>query len=130
MWVLEAIKSLCVMLIVKYFIPSATVDYKITSSDLTFNATTSSLMVTIPILEDSIVEGSESIIVTLTSSDPAILSPPSTCVTIEDNDGEYGYVNHECCFTMLVLATEWLPWLHTSWRDSGYWRVWKTNCLR
>ena len=76
------------MLMVKYFIPSATVDYKVTSSELTFNATTSSLMVTIPILEDSIVEGSESINVTLTSSDPAILSPPSTCVTIEDNDGK------------------------------------------
>ena len=94
MRVLEAIKSLCVLLIVKYFIPSATVDYKVTSSELTFNATTSSLMVTIPILEDSIVEGSECINVTLTSSDPAaILSPPSTCVTIEDNDGKYGYVS-------------------------------------
>ena len=76
------------MLMVKYFIPSATVDYEVTSSELTFNATTSSLMVTIPILEDSIVEGSESINVTLTSADPAILSPPSTCVTIEDNDGK------------------------------------------
>ena len=70
----------------------ATLDYTVTSGDLIFNATTSSLMVTIPILEDSIVEGSETIIVTLTSADPAILSPPSTCVTIEDNDGKYSYI--------------------------------------
>ena len=31
-----------------------------------------------------------------------------------------------CNNKLVVLATEWLPWLHTSWRDSGYWRVWKT----
>ena len=31
------------------------------------------------------------------------------------------------------LTTECLPWLHTSWRDSGYERftmVWKTNFIR
>ena len=64
-------------------------DYTVTSSDLTFNASTSSQTVTIPILEDDIVEGSETIIVTLTSADPAaILSPPSASVTIEDDDGK------------------------------------------
>ena len=64
------------------------VDYVATSSDLTFNATTSSQTVTIPILEDSIVEGSETIIVTLTSTDPAaILNPQSASISIEDNDG-------------------------------------------
>ena len=64
-------------------------DYIVTSSDLTFNATTSSQTVTIPILEDDIFEGSETIIVTLTSTDPAsIVNPQSASVTIEDNDGE------------------------------------------
>ena len=64
-------------------------DYVATSSDRTYNTSTSSQTVTIPILEDNIVEGSETIIVTLTSADPAaIASPSSASVTIEDNDGK------------------------------------------
>ena len=44
---------------------------------------------TIPILEDDIVEDSETIIVTLTSTDSAaIVNPSSASVTIEDNDGK------------------------------------------
>ena len=44
---------------------------------------------TIPILEVIIVEDSETIIVTLTSTDPAVvLNPQSASVTIEDNDGK------------------------------------------
>ena len=68
---------------------SATVDYVVTSSDLTFDAATSSETVTISILEDSLFEGSETVIVTLTSADPAVILNPSTAsVTIEDNDGK------------------------------------------
>ena len=71
------------------YIYAATVDYVVTSSDLTFNATTSSQTVTIPILEDTLFEGLETIIMTLTSADPAaILNPSSASVTIEDNDGK------------------------------------------
>ena len=67
----------------------AMLDYRVTSGDLTFNTTTSSQTVTIPILEENIVEGSENIIVTLTSTDSAaILNPQSASVTIEDNDGK------------------------------------------
>ena len=63
-------------------------DYIITNSDLTFNAATSSQTVTLPILEDNMFEGSETIIVTLASADPAvILNPPSASVTIEDSNG-------------------------------------------
>ena len=72
-----------------FLIHAATLDYVVTSSDLIFNAATSSQTVTIPILEDNIVEGSETIIVTLTSTDPAaILNSSSASVTIEDNDGK------------------------------------------
>ena len=72
-----------------FLIHAATEDYIITSSDLTFDAATSSQTVTIPILDDDIVEDSEAIIVTLTSSDPAaIVYPQSASVTIEDNDGK------------------------------------------
>ena len=70
-----------------YLIHVATVDYIVTSSDWTFNASTSSQTVTISILEDNLFEGSETIIVTLTSTDPAaIVNPQSASVTIEDND--------------------------------------------
>ena len=68
---------------------SATVDYVVTNSDLTFDAATSYEAVTISILEDSLVEGSETVIVTLTSADPAVILNPSTAsVTIEDNDSK------------------------------------------
>ena len=64
-------------------------DYNVTSSDLTFNGATTSQTVTIPILEDNIFEGSETIVVTLTSADPvSILKPPNTSIIIKDNDGK------------------------------------------
>ena len=37
-----------------------------------------------------------------------------------------------CKNKLVVLTTEWLPWLQTNWRDSGYERfslVWKSNCI-
>ena len=72
-----------------FLMHSATVDFEVTSSDLIFDTDTSSQIVTIPILEDDIVEGSETIIVTLTSADSAaIVNSPSASVTIEDNDGK------------------------------------------
>ena len=72
-----------------FSITLATVDYDVTSTNLIFSATTSSQIVTIPILEDSILESSETINVTLMSVDPAaILNPASAVVTIEDNDGK------------------------------------------
>jgi len=71
------------------------VDYIVTSSDLTFNGATSSQTVTIPILEDNSVEGSETVIVTLTSTDPAvILNLSSASVTIEDNDSKRWLYHH------------------------------------
>ena len=72
-----------------FFIHSVTVDYIFTSSGLTFNASTSSQTVTLPILEDKIFEGSETVIVNLTSADSAaIINPQSASATIEDNDGK------------------------------------------
>ena len=64
-------------------------DYSFTSSELIFSTTTSSQAVTIPILDDTILESSETINVTLTSVDPAaILSPASAVITLDDNDGK------------------------------------------
>ena len=45
---------------------------------------------TIPILEDDVVEDSETINITLTSADPAaILNPTAATVTIQDSNGKY-----------------------------------------
>ena len=67
----------------------ATVDYNFTNSELILSGTTSSEIVTIAILDDTILESSETIHVTLTSVDPAaILNPASAVITIEDNDGK------------------------------------------
>ena len=72
-----------------FLITLATLDYSFTSSEVTFSATTSSQVVTIPILEDTVLEISETINVTLTSADPAaILNPASGVIIIEDNDGK------------------------------------------
>ena len=38
-----------------------------------------------------------------------------------------------CKNKLVVSTTEWLPWLQTNWRDSGYKRfalVLETNCKR
>ena len=68
-------------------------DYSITSRDLIFSATTSSQNVEIPILDDPVLENSETINVTLASVDPAaMLDPASAVITIEDNDSKYSSV--------------------------------------
>ena len=70
-------------------------DYVVTSSDLTFNSAASSQTVTISILEDNSVEGSETVIVTLTSTDLAVIrNPSSASVTIEDNDSKRWLYHH------------------------------------
>ena len=80
-------------------------DYVVTSSDLAFNATTSSQTVTIPIIDDDIVEDFETIIVTLTSADTAAtVNPSKASVTIEDNDGKRWLYHHcKACLSMTVL---------------------------
>jgi len=78
-------------IILKYdvLITLARVDYSFTSSEVTFSAITSSQVVTIPILDDTILESSETINVTVTSVDPAaILNPASAIITLDDNDGK------------------------------------------
>ena len=68
---------------------TAGMDYTAVSRNLTFNAVISTQMVTIPILDDIIVERSEMFTLALTSTDHAvILDPSSSSVTIEDVDGE------------------------------------------
>ena len=59
------------------------------STSVTFNASTPTQTVNIPILDNEIVAGSTMFSVSLTSADPAaILNPASADITIEDDDSE------------------------------------------
>ena len=59
------------------------------STNVTFNATTPTHTVKIPILDNKIVADSTMFSVSLTSADPAaILNPASANITIEDDDSE------------------------------------------
>ena len=62
-------------------------DYEAVTTNLTFNASIPTQVVTIPILNDQIVENSESFRVTLTTFDTAVtLRSQTASVTIRDND--------------------------------------------
>ena len=65
---------------------SVTLDYTLSSSRVRFNAATSTQTVTIPILEDDIVENDENIEVTLRGG--GTISTPRASVIIIDNDGK------------------------------------------
>ena len=59
------------------------------STTLTFNATVSTQVVVVPILDDNVVEDPEFITVSLVSADhAAVLNPSITTITIEDTDSE------------------------------------------
>ena len=69
-------------------IPAGT-DYNDTTVTLTFDATFSTQMVTVPILDDNVVEDTEFINLTLTSVDSAVMLNSATArINIEDVDSE------------------------------------------
>ena len=64
-------------------------DYTDVTSILTFDATISTQVAVVPILDDNVVEDSEFINVTLVSDDhAAVLNPSTARITIEDVDSE------------------------------------------
>ena len=65
-------------------------DYTDVISTLTFDATVSTQVAVVPILDDNVVEDSEFINVTLMSADhaAAVLNPSTARITIEDIDSE------------------------------------------
>ena len=67
---------------------AVTLDYTLSSSSVSFNAATTSQTVTIPILEDDIVENDETVSVTLNGGSRTIVSTPRASVIILDNDGK------------------------------------------
>ena len=68
---------------------SAGTDYNDTTVTLTFDATFSTQMMTVPILDDNVVEDTEFINLTLTSVDSAVmLNPGMARINIEDISSE------------------------------------------
>ena len=77
------------MLILHSVISSAGEEYTPVSTIVTFNASTPTQTVNVPILDNEIVAGSTMFSVSLTTADPAaILNPSSADITIEDDDSE------------------------------------------
>ena len=77
------------MSILHFVISSAGEEYTSVSTNVTFNASTETQTVNIPILDNEIVAGSTMFSVSLTSADSAaILNPASADITIEDDDSE------------------------------------------
>ena len=75
-----------------HLISPARGDYTPVATDLTFNSTNAAIpqTVTIPILDDLLLEGSEVFDVTLTTNNSNVtLLPNLTTVTIEDVEGKF-----------------------------------------
>ena len=72
-----------------YFTPPAGGEYTLLVTDLTFGNATAIQMVTIFILDDLLVEGSEFFNLSLTTTNLSVtLAPDAATVTIEDIDGK------------------------------------------
>ena len=70
-------------------------DYNDTTVTLTFDAIISTQMVTVPILDDNVVEDTEFINLALTSVDNGvIINPPTTRINIEDVDRELRHCHY------------------------------------
>ena len=63
-------------------------DYDAVSVELVFNATVSRSCTEIPITDDPLVEPPETFNVTITGDPPVITDPPTSIVTIIDNDSK------------------------------------------
>ena len=63
-------------------------DYDAVSVELVFNATVSRSCAEIPITDDPLVEPPETFNVTITGDPPVIIDPPTSIVTIVDNDSK------------------------------------------
>ena len=87
---------------VHYLISPAGIDYEAVTTNLTFNASIPTQVVTIPILDDLIVESNKSFNVILTTVDSAVtLRSQTASVTIRDDDSKLHVVT--CCLKLYYL---------------------------
>ena len=78
-----------------HLISPAGSDYTPVTTDLTFNSTNEAIpqAVTIPVLDDLLLEGSEGFNVTLTTNNSNVMLLPNlTTVTIEDVEGKFTHI--------------------------------------
>ena len=98
-----------------HLITAAGSDYTPVTTDLTFNSTNEAIpqTVTIPILDDLLLESSEVFNVTLTTNNSNVtLLPNLTTVTIEDVEGKLK--EEVCCLTI-----QWLPLVTDTLKQQG-----------
>ena len=82
----------------KEFLPTspAGIDYNNLIINLMFDATTSTRMVTVPVLNDNVFEDTEFINLTLTSVDNAVMLNPATArIYIEDMDSKLSHCHYQ-----------------------------------
>ena len=72
-------------------------DYDAVSVELVFNATVSRSCAEIPIADDPLVEPPETFNITITGDPPVIIDPPTSIVTIVDNDSKLTVAIHVYC---------------------------------
>ena len=90
---------------------AAGMDYATVSRCLKFNTAVTTQAVEVHIIEDHIVEHSEIINLTLTSTDPAVILNPSTStITIEDVDSKLLCINHKT-YASMIYSHSTLQWL-------------------
>ena len=76
------------------------------TTTLTFDATVSTRVVVVPILDDNVLEDSEFINVTLVSADPAVMLNPNTArMRIEDIDSELTTFYPSTMYVGIAIAT-------------------------
>ena len=113
------------MLMLHSLISSAGEEYTAVSTNVTFNASTPTQTVNIPILDNEIVADSTVFSVSLTSADPAaILNPASADITIEDDDSEWlqALCKWDCIFCNFITT-------FPSLRFVTHFIVTETECL-
>ena len=73
---------------------------------LVFDEGTTSFNISVPIVDNNILENPENFNAVLSSTDPAaVLDPDTATVTITDNDGEYFRICTSCHSLRLILLT-------------------------
>ena len=92
---------------IHFLVLAAGMDYTPLSMDLTFNTAVTSQTVAVTIMDDLVVERSEIINLTLTSTDPAVILNPSTStITIEDVDSKLLDVGY---YTLASMSVTYSP---------------------
>ncbi|MEM8502624.1 MAG: PA14 domain-containing protein [Cyanobacteria bacterium P01_D01_bin.1] len=86
-------------------------DYTEVSGTLTFEASQTAQTILVPILDDQKVESSETLTLTLSNPEGAVLGQTTSTITVLDNDLELGTLTRQTTISGLVqpIALDWTP---------------------